>query len=155
MFERLKFLVIKDMQYYILLKIEELFKFYIIVSNYVNFLKLKKIIVFFFLKRFYFNILFIYMEIFIFICECMQEKVNEYGMEFREFVNLLQVELFLRMGTDVSFMGGIWKKGRKGKVRFYYLLQNYCSFENQNEFIVKLLWVQVFYSRLNVFFFWF
>lgn len=95
------------------------------------------------------------MEIFVFICECMQEKVNEYGMEFREFVNLLQVELFLCMGMDVLFMGGIWKKGCKGKVRFYYLLWNYCSFENQNEFIVKLLWVQVFYSTLNVFFFWF
>lgn len=47
MSERPKSPVIKDMQHYILPKIEESFKSYIIVSNHANFLKLKKIIVFF------------------------------------------------------------------------------------------------------------
>lgn len=46
MSERPKSPVIKDMQHYILPKIEESFKSYIIVSN-ANFLKSKKIIVFF------------------------------------------------------------------------------------------------------------
>lgn len=53
MSERPKSPVIKDMQHYILPKIEESFKSYIIVSTgiHANFLKLKKIIVFFFLKK--------------------------------------------------------------------------------------------------------
>lgn len=38
-------------------------------------------------------------------------------MEPREFANLSQAELSLRMGTDASLIGGAWKKGRKGKVR--------------------------------------
>ncbi|XP_052697968.1 regulator of G-protein signaling 22-like isoform X12 [Crassostrea angulata] len=73
MSERPKSPVIKDMQHYILPKIEESFKSYII------------------------------------------EKANEHGMEPREFANLSQAELSLRMGTDASLMGGTWKKGRKGK----------------------------------------
>lgn len=53
MSERPKSPVIKDMQHYILPKIEESFKSYIIVSIHANFLKLKKI-GFFSLKRFHF-----------------------------------------------------------------------------------------------------
>lgn len=117
--------------------------------------KIEKNYCVFSLKRFHFNILLLYMEISVFICGCVQEKANEHGMEPREFANLSQAELSLRMGTDASLMGGTWKKGRKGKVRFHYLLRNYCSLENQNEFIVKLLWAQAFYSTLNVLFLWF
>ncbi|XP_078313752.1 uncharacterized protein LOC111129190 isoform X10 [Crassostrea virginica] len=71
--ERPKSPVIKDMQHYILPKIEESFNSYLI------------------------------------------EKANENGLEPREFANLSQAELSLRMGTDASLMGGTWKKGRKGK----------------------------------------
>lgn len=117
--------------------------------------KIEKNYCVFSLKRFHFNILLLYMEISVFICGCVQEKANEHGMEPREFANLSQAELSLRMGTDASLMGGTWKKGRKGKVRSHYLLRNYCSLENQNEFIVKLLWAQAFYSTLNVLFLWF
>lgn len=49
---------------------------------------------------------------------CLQEKANENGLEPREFANLSQAELSLRMGTDASLMGGTWKKGRKGKVGY-------------------------------------
>ncbi|XP_056020780.1 uncharacterized protein LOC125650178 isoform X16 [Ostrea edulis] len=71
--DRPKSPVIKELQHYILPKIEESFKAYII------------------------------------------EKANENGMEPREFANLSQAELSLRMGTDASLIGGAWKKGRKGK----------------------------------------
>lgn len=57
MSERPKSPVIKDMQHYILPKIEESFKSYIIVSNHANFLKSKKNYFVFSLKRFHFNIL--------------------------------------------------------------------------------------------------
>lgn len=44
------------------------------------------------------------------------EKAQENGMNAREFANLSQAELSLRMGNDASMLGGNWnKKGRKGK----------------------------------------
>lgn len=79
---------------------------------------------FFPLKRFHFNIFLLCMKISVLICDCTQEKANEHGMEPREFANLSQAELSLRMGTDASLMGGTWKKGRKGKVRSHDLLRN-------------------------------
>lgn len=51
MSERPKSPVIKDMQHYILPKIEESFKSYIIVSNYANFFKIEKNYCVFSLKK--------------------------------------------------------------------------------------------------------
>lgn len=45
-----------------------------------------------------------------------QEKAAENGMETRDFVNLSQAELSLRLDAT-SLAVPNWKKGRKGKVR--------------------------------------
>jgi len=42
-------------------------------------------------------------------------------MEPRDFANLSQADLIMRMGTDNSMLGKNWSKGRKGKVGVYSL----------------------------------
>lgn len=68
-----------------------------------------------------------------------QDKAAENGMEPREFLNLSQAELSLRLDTNLAVPN--WKKGRKGKVRTSsYHMSCHCCFIS---------------TCLKLFYFWF